>query len=524
LQAASAIGVGGGLTAPERAFASSPAVGRRVVARAAATTPHGSDLGAVEHVIYLMMENRSYDHYFGSYRAGRGFDDHPKRSLGAFAQAYPGGSNLKPKDVLLPFHLDTDAGDYCTGDLTHEWGAMHQCWNGGSMDSFVKVHTSSANEGPNGAMTMGYFTRHDLPFYYAVADAFTLCDGYHCSILGPTHPNRLMAQSGSIDPTGTKGGPITDTNSNPNYRWSLRWPTVQEVLEDSGITWKVYNPSNLDLPPKYAELAALPTWNPALYDPSNPISQDITDNILWYFKNYESVLSPLHQKAFNPTFPGDFARDVMAGTLPSVSWLMPPQGYDEHPSSSPVGGMYFTSLVLEALAANPAVWSKTVLFLMHDENDGWFDHVTPPSAPPGTEGEYLTAKSISSETLGIRGPLGLGVRVPMLVISPFSRGGHIASQVFDHTSQMFFLAERFGIEVPNVSAYRRSVVGNLTSTLFKSPPAYAMPSLPKVPFEVPPESGSCSAYNQYSQSGGASPMVPQHQTMPTQEPNPSRRR
>jgi len=513
----SAAGLAGAFGAPERAFAASPRSARELVASAAATSPAGSDLGAVEHVVFLMMENRSYDHYFGSYQRGRGFNDHPAHSLGTFAQAYPGGSGLTTKNVVLPFHLDINAGDYCTDDLTHEWGAMHQCWNRASMDSFVRVHTSPANEGPRGVATMGYFTRQDLPFYYAVADAFTLCDAYHCSILGPTHPNRLMAHSGTIDPSGTHGGPITDTNSNPKYRWSCTWPTVHEVLEDAGISWKVYNPSNADLPPKYAPLAALPTWNPALYSPSNPLSQDITDNVLWYFKNFESVLSPLHQKAFAPTFPGDFARDIMSGRLPSVSWLMPPQGYDEHPSSSPVGGMYFTSLVLGALAANPAVWSKTVLFLMYDENDGWFDHVVPPFSWPGTKDEYLTAPSISPQTLGDRGPLGLGVRVPMLVISPFSRGGHVAPEVFDHTSQMFFLAERFGIEVPNVSAFRRRAVGDLTSTLFRSPVDHTMPPLPKVPFHVPPANGSCSAFDQYSQTGGAMPTVPRQQSMPRQE-------
>ena len=132
----------------------------------------------------------------------------------------------------------------CTDDLTHDWGPMHLCWNDGKMDSWVKVHTSSTYEGAHGAMTMGYYERADLPFYYALADAFTLCDAYHCSILGPTHPNRLMANSGTIDPAGTHGGPVTDTNVTPDVVWNCTWTTMQEVLEDAGVSWKVYSPSN----------------------------------------------------------------------------------------------------------------------------------------------------------------------------------------------------------------------------------------------------------------------------------------
>src|ERR1700683_2441754 len=179
-----------------------------LIERATRTKPAGSDLEAVEHIVFLMMENRSYDHYFGAYRKGRGFDDHPKHSLGAFAQDYPGGDRLVPQNKLVPFHLDAAAGLECTHDLTHEWGPMHLCWNHGKMDSFVKVHSSSEYEGSYGALTMGYYDRADLPFYYALLDNFTLCDNYHASILGPTHPNRLMANSGTIDPEGKYGGPV----------------------------------------------------------------------------------------------------------------------------------------------------------------------------------------------------------------------------------------------------------------------------------------------------------------------------
>jgi phospholipase C len=231
------IAAGSALVGPAAKWATTAKGAHDLVSLAAATAPAGSDIGAIDHIVFLMMENRSYDHYFGAYPKGRGFDDHPKNSLGVFAQDYPGGTSLNPPGVLLPFHLLQSAGEECTDDLTHDWGPQHLCWDNGKMDAFVSTHTSSSYEGANGTMTMGYYTREDLPFYYALADAFTLCDGYHCSILGPTHPNRLMANSGTIDPAGTSGGPVTDTNETPDTLWQCTWPTMQEVLQDAGVSW-----------------------------------------------------------------------------------------------------------------------------------------------------------------------------------------------------------------------------------------------------------------------------------------------
>jgi phospholipase C len=512
------------LAGPAAAWARRSA-GANLVRLAASTKAAGSDLGAVDHIVFLMMENRSYDHYFGAYPKGRGFDDHPAGSLGAFAQAYPGATTLSPPNVLLPFHLDSTAGEECTDDLTHDWGPQHLCWDDGKMDSFVSVHTSSTYEGSNGAMTMGYYERADLPFYYALADAFTLCDAYHCSVLGPTHPNRLMANSGTIDPAGTNGGPVTDTNSTPDVLWNCTWPTMQEVLQDAGVPWKVYHPSNADLAPQYAALAAYPTWDDALYNPTlNPEVMVASDHVLPYFTAFRNPASLLYQNAFLPTFPNDFVADINSGSLPSVSWIIPPLGFDEHPCSSPDNGMCFTSLVLAALTSNPELWSKTALFLMYDENDGWFDHVPPPTPPAGTAGEYLTATpsstlepDASSDDLGITGPIGLGVRVPCLVISPFSRGGNIASETFDHTSQLKLVAERFGVEVPNMSAWRDQTVGDLTSALFAGTYDTTVPALPAQTLPAQQLSGDCSLQNQDTETNGASPSVPTDQTMPNQQ-------
>ena len=480
------------------------------VARAASAAPAGSDLGAVEHVVFLMQENRSFDHYFGSYRGVRGFDDHPQGHLGAFAQPFPANTTRSPTGVQLPFRLDVSTGvGECTHDLDHFWQAQHLCRNGGAMDAFVETHTSTAFEGPaDGVLTMGYYTRADLPYHYALADAFTICDGYHCSVLGPTHPNRLMALSGTIDPTGSHGGPILLTNPLPEARFSVNWTTVPELLEDAGVSWKTYSPPG------------------AAYQADNPNVMAISDAILPYFSQYSDPSSSLYQKAFLPIFPNDFAQDVRSGTLPKVSWIISPLGYDEHPPSPPALGAWFIDQVLSTLISNHEVWSKTVLFVMYDENDGFFDHVPPATAPPGTAGEYVTVDPLPADANGIAGPIGLGFRVPMLVVSPFSRGGYVSSEVFDHTSQIRFLEQRFGIHCSEISAWRRQTVGDLTSTLRTVSPDPSAPTLPSTSHDT--QSGVASLgcttgdIDEISEDQPVYPLAPV-QEMPTQEPGPARR-
>jgi phospholipase C len=448
---------GGGLLA---SMGLSGQAGAATIRSAASVTAAGSDLGAIEHVVFLMQENRSFDHYYGSYPGVRGFDDHPAHSLEAFAQAWPGGD----AEHLLPFHLGATSGiGECTHDLNHTWPAEHQSRGQGDNADFVRTHTSAAYEGPEyGVMTMGYYERADLPFYYALADAFTICDNYHCSVMGPTHPNRLMSLSGTIDPAGRAGGPVIITNEEPEAIWSLSWDTMPEVLEDAGVSWKVYNPAGSLYAPPFFEQNGL----------------QIGDAILPYFSQYKDPASALYQKAFLPQYPNDFVSDVAKGTLPAVSWILPPAGYDEHPPAPPALGEWFTSQLIDTLVSNPEVWSKTVLFHMYDENDGFFDHVPPPTPPKGTPGEFLTASPLTPLAGGVSGPMGMGYRVPMLVVSPFSRGGHIASDVFDHTSQLRFLEERFGVRAPNVSAWRRKTAGDLTSTLHMHSKDTSKPVLP----------------------------------------------
>ena len=421
------------------------------------------NLHDIEHVVILMQENHSFDQYFGTYPGVRGFSDPDVRRQSArdgqpvwYQYGWgPGDAKANPEHYLLPFHLDTSnpAGDAaCVDDPIHAWGPQHQSWNGGYMNGFVEAHIASDGVAV-GPHTMGYYTRADIPFYYSLADAFTLCDNYHCSVMADTTPNRLHIVSGTLDPDGIGGGPIT---SNPGGvvpfapatgAPSYTWKTMPDALQEAGVSWKAYQP------------------------PGSQLDNTLSYNVLLYFKSFQDLESPMFLNGALPTYPGDFQLDVATDNLPAVSWIMSVAGFDEHPPDPIVfGDLVVTQQILTTLLANPAVWEKTVVFVTYDENGGFFDHVAPPTSWPGTTGEWLTAKPTVGGNTGddgkpLLGPVGLGFRVPMLVLSPFSAGGYVCSDVLDHTSVLRFIETRFGVPVPNVSSWRRSVTGDMTGAL-----------------------------------------------------------
>jgi phospholipase C len=450
-----------------------------------------SKLTDIQHVVILIQENRSFDHYFGSYRGVRGFSD---RSV-AFQQPDPANTTSSPLGALLPFHLDTPTTNAaCTPDITHAWVPQHQSWNNGAMDGFV---SSRLPINPNDAvLSMGYYTRADIPYYYALADAFTICDNYFCSVMGPTDPNRLYTMAASLDPDGKNGGPILQTiiTNRAAVNGRLTYTTMPEQLQARGISWKVYSS------PDETVLTGI-----------------LSDNVLSYFKNFQDPASVLHQNAFKPQFPVDFLADVASGNLAQVSWLIGSVLTSDHPPSPSAFGENILSLIVTALTANPALWAKTVLLVTYDENGGFFDHVAPVTAPAGTPGEYVTAPAVPDPTVAgspaIAGPIGLGFRVPMLIISPFSRGGFVSSDLFDHTSVLRFLETLFGAEVPNLSAWRRAAVGDLTTALNLQKPSQSIPNLPSTLPAIPQTIQQCAS----NLAGTTSYTVPSTQTVPTQE-------
>ena len=464
--------------------------GRTFVGSPVTGTGACSKLSDIQHVVILIQENRSFDHYFGSYKGVRGFSD----ASAAYEQPDPSNTAIPPVGKLLPFHLDSSTiNSACTPDITHDWVPQHQSWDSGAMDGFVTSRLSiNANDA---VLSMGYYNRGDLPYYYALADAFTICDNYFCSVIGPTDPNRLYTMAASIDPAGQNGGPLLEslvTNRSAFYG-RLTYTTMPEQLQARGISWKVYS------------------------SPDETILNGIlSNNVLPYFKNFQDPSSVLYRNGLVPQFPADFLSDIVTGNLPQVSWLIPSVVTSDHPPEPAVFGESTVSLIVGALTANPALWAKTVFFITYDENGGFFDHVPPVTAPAGTPGEYITVPSVPDANADgsppISGPIGLGFRVPMIVVSPFSRGGLVSSDVFDHTSVLRFLETLFGAEVPNLSAWRRAAVGDMTSAFNFKAVDQSIPSLPSPVSAITQTISVCAA-----SLIAPSISLPNAQSLPAQE-------
>jgi phospholipase C len=387
----------------------------------AATPTRAPRMRDIEHVVMLMQENRSFDHYFGSLSGVAGFNDPQAATLSSGNSVFHQPDPVNPNGYLLPFHLDTHGTNAQKIPSTgHGWDVQHAAWNKGAMNNWLPAHR--AVDGAAAPYVMGYYTRDDIPFHYALADAFTICDQYHSSVMGPTWPNRLYWMTGTIDADAKFGGPVTINWVPPA---GVRWKTYPERLQAAGISWKVYREADA-----YG---------------CDMLSRFTT------FRN-ASKTSALYKNGMAESPAGQFEYDAKHDKLPAVSWIIPTRSQCEHPNYLPAAGADYIASKIAAIAANPDVWAKTVFILNYDENDGLFDHVIPPTPPKGTAGEFV--KTV---------PVGAGFRVPCIVVSPWTAGGWVASEKFDHTSALRFLERFTGIRETNISAWRRSTFGDLTS-------------------------------------------------------------
>ena len=487
----------------------------------------------VEHVVILMQENRPFDHHFGTLRGVRGFSD--PRAVNINLPLQGGGTTLAPVflqpagaanetagfavspdsvggpsegvPVIPPFRVNpesispglTSLGLTYFPGTDHSWSGTHLAWNEGQYDQWP------IQKGP---ISMSYMTRQDIPYHYALADAFTVADAYHSSIMGPTNPNRCYLWTGCVGNVnylgaggtdGVGGGPVTG-NGLPNGAY-LVWETFPEVLQAAGISWKIYQ-----------DLAG-ETFSPDFGDGTgNSFAGNYTDNSMLYFNQYATAApgSPLFEnaatgteiintipsasasaqvwEAWTESLFSQFKSDVQNGNLPQVSWIVGPAGYTEHPDYPVNYGAWYISQILDILVANPEVFSKTVFIVNYDEADGSFDHILPPTAPPAPAYGASTV-SIENEivtTSTPAGPIGLNSRVPFLAISPWSKGGYVNSQVFDHTSVIQFIEKRFGVFEKNISPWRRAVAGDLTTCFNFVNPNEAPAKLPSTNSDLPP--------------------------------------
>ena len=477
------------------------------IARAASIPAYrrSGSLDDVEHVVVLMQENRSFDHYFGTMRGVRGYGDpHPVTIRnGKPVWRQPSGKGLK--DEVLPFRPDlANLGLAFLQDIDHGWESQHGAFADGNHDRWVP-----AKQTP---VTMAHLRRRDIPFHYALADAFTVCDSYHCSMLGPTNPNRYYMWSGWAGNDGKGKGPAI-SNALHGYGWT----TYPERLQQAGVSWKIYQD-------KGEGLDAANHWGLQL----DAYTGNYGDNALLYFDKFQKAKpgEPLYDRARSgtdvkkngpdETFFTQLKDDVMGDTggtrLPQVSWIVAPEAFTEHPNWPSNYGAWYVSQVLDALTSDPEVWAKTVLFLTYDENDGFFDHVVPPYPSVGElhgDSTVSLANELYHGPNGTRGPYGLGIRVPMTVISPWSTGGWVCSETFDHTSIIRFMEERFGVREPNITPWRRTVCGDLTSTFDFSRSGSPAPTLPPGPSQ-PADTG------RHQNEPGVHP--PAQQRVPRQEP------
>jgi len=407
---------------------------RRVLAQG---PPARGSLSDIKHVVFLMQENRSFDHYFGTLAGVRGFAD-PKAlklfSSGRSVFYQPDTEN--PDGYLLSFHLDTRASSaQKIPSTSHAWAVQHEAWNRGDMDMWLPAHRKA--DGANGPYCMGYYTRRDIPFQFALAESFTLCDEYFCSVMGPTWPNRMYWMTGTIDADGIGGGPIIRNVAPPG---GYTWTTYPERLEAAGISWKVYQQED-----------------------------NYGCNMLENFKVFQQApkSSPLYTRGMLRGQEGQFEYDAINDKLPTVSWIIPTSFQSEHPDYMPADGAAFVSSKIDAIAANPDVWAKTLFILNYDENDGIFDHVAPPFPSGPTPHEFVDGL-----------PIGAGFRVPCILISPWTTGGWVCSDAFDHTSALLFLEKLTGVREPNISDWRRQTFGDMTSALRFGDPRKEPPPLP----------------------------------------------
>ncbi len=539
------------------------------LARAMAINPAaGTTWLDAEHIVFLMQENRSFDHTYGTLQGVRGFNDPRAIDL-------PNGNpvwlqSTKAGDTYAPFRLNMlDTRATWMSSLPHSWANQTDARNNGLYDQWLPAKPSGNEEYERMPLTLGYYNREDIPFYYALADAFTVCDQHFCSSLTGTTPNRLFFWTGTIREKEDATAMARVWNEDADYDTMVTWKTFPERLEEWDVSWKIYqneitadtgfegeeeswlanfgdNPMEyftqyqVKLSPGYIvnlpkaeqklrvdisvneqKLTLLAHGSGERADMEKTISgqqarlKTLVNEQAIYTKEKFEQLAPfqqsIHHKAF-VTNAGDagyrgletlsfdkqgatgsmkipkgdvlyqFRKDVDGGTLPTVSWLVAPENFSDHPSSAWYGAWYLSE-VLDILTKDPEVWKKTIFILTYDENDGYFDHVPPFVAPQNmnfitgktsplmdTSIDYVTGKEQQSDPDHARnGPIGLGYRVPMVIASPWSRGGWVNSEVFDHTSSLRFL-ENFlsaktgkDIREPNISQWRRTVCGDLTS-------------------------------------------------------------
>jgi phospholipase C len=398
----------------------------------------------IQNIVVVMMENHSFDNYFAhlnKYAGRTNIESAPDTT-----------TNVDSMGHAQPF---THAPHLCTLDTDHEWAGTHQEIDNGKMDGFAKVNDgfdlsalpdASAAADPtlsSGARSLWWYDERDLPFYYKLASTFAIADHYHASVPGPTWPNRLFLYAATSFGE-TYNLLLPDLSG---YPYPGTPASVLDELEASQTKWMIYADGIL---------SSLPIIYGFGFDGTARWGRSVTGGI------------------------ADFMSAAQGGTLPPVSFVDPNLaselsnggvGLDEHPPGDIQSGEKFVSDVVHALMQSPQ-WAHLALFVTWDEHGGFYDHVAPPSAcapdgiPPKLQDGDTTTGGFDM----------LGIRVPLIVVSPYAKSAYVGHHVYDHTSITRFIEAKF--KLPALTA--RDANAEPPTDLFDfSNPAFATaPSIP----------------------------------------------
>ena len=444
--------------------------------------PAGTDLlPRIKHIVVLMMENHSYDNYLGTL-ADRG----EGLPLGPDGQPTASNAGAGGRDVRA-FHLPSTA--QRTGVPTQSWHAVHEQWAQGKGDGFVTSAQDAAKlagaTADTADLAMGYWTGRDLPFYHGLARTFPLADHWFSSCLGPTFPNRRFLLA------GTAHGLIDDSPYD-----LLDYPpagTVFDLLTDYGISWVNYHPvaSEQSGWRHYAQhrrkmarrrLGSLARFLPQVARNAHKDIKLTADMFPLGVGRYRKHVRGLER----------FFADADAGTLPAFSIVDPDfESYSEENPQDIRTGESFASEVVSRVLHGPG-WPDTLLIWLYDEHGGYYDHVSPPPAvaPDDVPGRSVVGSQTRLEALlrpvlprlvrskdqldeGPQTYDRYGFRVPAVIVSPYARPDYVSSEVFDHTSVLRLVEEKWNL--PALTARDAAATAPLDALDLSGPPAFLTP-------------------------------------------------
>src|ERR1700756_4119563 len=443
----------------------------------AVTATFGATVQAINHIIFMAQENRSFDHYFGAMReywAKNGFPDQAFDGLPQFnnpAGAAPSNRGCDPafpydptatppqtsdcvldssSPTITSYHLRT----MCTENTSPFWNESHNDWNitnpvsgTATLDGFVWTsgHFARGNNffDTDGKRVMGYYDGNDLNYYYFMASNFATSDRWFSPVMSRTQLNRMYLLA------ATSQGYAYPIGSSSSDSTQLTATTIFEALQNAGITWKIYvNADNTNCANMSGDaqsqclLEGYSYLNEFSYEQTVLNSAGKTPDLL-------QNIVPVTQ----------FTKDAQNGTLPQVALIEPPstEGLDEHPSDSDAypeniqtGAMYASGLI-NTLMTSPS-WKDSAMILTYDEAGGFYDHVPPqPAAVPDQFASPIDLEPTdkcdgANATSGVCSFGMTGFRVPLIVISPFAKKNYVSHTVYDHTAILALIEKRFGLQ------------------------------------------------------------------------------